>query len=1185
MDIESSTTNTAYLWSHWSRTFINFLEATKVTEDKEKLNILINFVSPAVFEHINECKTYEEAIDVLKNLYIKPQNEIFARHSLSLRKQEVGESIDQYLQILKQMSKDCNFKAVSADQNREDFIRDSFIAGLNSSHIRQRLLEQSTLTLSQTFDSARALEMAQRHSESYLTPFTSHANAVTSRNLESESQSYSTRSENDSTIAATLPKCYFCGQSRHPRSNCPARNISCHSCGKMGHFTKVCKSKSQKPVNTLSKSAAGILGMMSTMSPTCLSKSLIRIKVNETDLEALIDTGSSDSYISNKVAYQENIEIFPSKLNVTMASSALSSPVVGFCIITLKILNHTYNKIKLYVLEELCADVIIGHDLLRQHSKVQIDFGGPKSPISICNLALAQVEPYPLFAHLTDNYKPIAVKSRRYSFADLEFIETEIQNLLKENIIEPSNSPWRAQVLVTKNENHKSRMVVDYSLTINKFTSLDAYPLPKIEELVHKISQYEYFSSIDLRSAYHQIPILEHERIYTGFEACGNLYQFTRIPFGVTNGVACFQRIMNNIIQKEGLQDIYAFLDDVTICGKSKENHDQNLQKFLNVAEKYSLTLNKEKCKFGMTKINILGYTIERKSIKPDADRLRPLIHLPLPKDTTSLRRIQGMFAHYSKFIYKFSEKIHPLVDVKQFPLQGHQVAAFHQLKNDLINAVVASINDEATFTVETDASEYAIAAQLTQLGRPVAFFSRTLSKSEQRHSSVEKEAYAIVEALRKWRHFLIGRHFQLITDQRSVAFMFDNKSSSKIKNEKIMRWRLELSCYKYDIICRPGNKNIVADALSTISAAIMPATSDKTLYNLHDVLCHPGITRLYHWIRCKNLPYSLEDIKRITSSCPVCAEIKPRFYKNQGTLIKATAPFERLNLDFKGPLPSVNNNHYMLTIVDEYSRFPFAFACSDINSSTIINCLTHLFSVFGTPSYIHTDRGSSFMSRDLKIFLTNHGIATSRTTPYNPQGNGQCERYNGIIWRTIQLTLKSKNRKITQWQEVLLDSLHSIRSLLCTATNCSPHERMFNHPRRSSNGASMPSWLSVSGPVYLKKHVRRNKYEPLVEEVELLEANTDYAHIRLANGNETTVSTRHLAPIGYNKIYEEPIIRESINEENSDNLDQSVIDTDQIQDSCLTPDLQISSESTNVENRPSRKKKPPAYLEDYIRK
>ena len=473
-----------------------------------------------------------------------------------------------------------------------------------------------------------------------------------------------------------------------------------------------------------------------------------------------------------------------------------------------------------------------------------------------------------------------------------------------------------------------------------------------------------------------------------------------------------------------------------------------------------------------------------------------------------------GLFAYYSQWLPRFSDKAYSLVHNKTFPLPPDVLQTFQALKQELENAAVVVVEPGTPLVVETDASEVAIAATLSQNGKPVAFFSRTLSPTERRHPAIEKEACAIIEAIRKWRHYLIGNHFKLITDQRSVAFMYD-QHSSKIKKDKILRWRLELSSFRYDVVYRPGALNLAADALSRSHCASIHDQHDQQLKNLHDSLCHPGITRLTHFVRTKNLPYSIADVKSVTNQCRACAEVKPRFFNPPHTnLIKATQPFERLSIDFKGPLPSKSSHRYLLTCIDEYSRFPFAFACSDVTSSTVIKCLIQLFALFGMPAYIHSDRGACFVSEELRKFLHEKGISTSRTTSYSPQGNGQVERLNGTLWRTIQLALKSRNLPITHWEDVLLDALHSVRSLLCTATNCTPHERLFTYCRKSTAGTSLPTWLTSSGPVLLKRHDRSSKYDPIAEEVELLECNPKYAVVRMPGGKEDTVSVRHLAPL-----------------------------------------------------------------------
>ncbi|KAJ0172744.1 hypothetical protein K1T71_011883 [Dendrolimus kikuchii] len=337
-----------------------------------------------------------------------------------------------------------------------------------------------------------------------------------------------------------------------------------------------------------------------------------------------------------------------------------------------------------------------------------------------------------------------------------------------------------------------------------------------------------------------------------------------------------------------------------------------------------------------------------------------------------------------------------------------------------------------------------------------------------------------------------------------------------------------------------------------------------------------------------------------MTNSCRHCAEIKPRFIKSSNPgphIIKATSPFERLSVDFKGP--SNTKNKYILTVIDEFSRFPFAFACHDMTSNTVIKHLDELFMLFGMPAYMHSDRGTCFLSNEIKEFLFNRGIATSRTTSYNPQGNGQVERLNSTLWRTVQLALKTRGLSTENWEMVLPHVLHSIRSLLCTATNCTPHERMFKHQRRSTNGNTIPSWLLNSDQALIKKFNRANKYQALVEEVELLHVNPDYSYVRMPDGRETTVSNRHLAPSG---AYDEGINNFLPTNTDFSNVDETSpevppfesdaintaergLDLPEVETSTTDPQIlgPQNQNSSGPLRRTSRERRPPSYLNDYV--
>ena len=160
--------------------------------------------------------------------------------------------------------------------------------------------------------------------------------------------------------------------------------------------------------------------------------------------------------------------------------------------------------------------------------------------------------------------------SRKYSKDERNFKEKEIKRLLQDDVIEESISPWRSQVVVVK-QKEKWRLCIDYSQTVNKHTELDAFPVPRIEDLVNELSKNRYFSKYDLKNAYHQVPLHPNDRRLTAFEANGKLLQFKRIPFGLTNAVGAFQRVVAQIIEEDKLTGIYPYLDDVTVAGNTLE--------------------------------------------------------------------------------------------------------------------------------------------------------------------------------------------------------------------------------------------------------------------------------------------------------------------------------------------------------------------------------------------------------------------------------------------------------------------------------------------------------------------------------------------------------------------------------------------------------------------------------------
>ena len=325
----------------------------------------------------------------------------------------------------------------------------------------------------------------------------------------------------------------------------------------------------------------------------CLLPATISSYINGQHLSTLVDSGSSQSYIHAKTVAVLKLKVEPYKLDVSMALSSLKGKVDGRCNVDITVNGRTYYNVWLGVFDNLCCDVLLGQDFQKRHSRMIIEYDGAESDLVVankgtCALVAAKVTKTPsLFAHLDPNCRPIAVKSRRYSKNDFLFIKKEIQRLLAEGIIQPSISPWRAQPLVVTNSvTKKKRLCIDFSQTINIYTPLDSYPMSRIEDLVNTLASYTVFSTFDLRQAYHQLPIAECDRKYTAFEAAGKLYEFNRVPFGVTNGGPAFQRNMDSVIEEDNLRDTFPYIDNVTIAGRNQEEHDFNVEKVSGLDEK-----------------------------------------------------------------------------------------------------------------------------------------------------------------------------------------------------------------------------------------------------------------------------------------------------------------------------------------------------------------------------------------------------------------------------------------------------------------------------------------------------------------------------------------------------------------------------------------------------------------------
>ena len=1169
-------------YGYWKKMMKIYMEKAQVP-DNDKREVLFVLCGQKAFSLIEDCSDFETAIIRLDKKFTKRSSAVMMRHKLRNHRQLEGHSIENFLSDLQAMAKRCPIKALTAEQHRDQLISDAFVSGLQSPSIRQRLLESSEDNLSDLVKTALTMELAIEDAKGL-----SQSSHITNPTLAVSASSSSSKS------------CYWCGGIIHSKNKCPARNSVCRQCGRKGHWQKVCNSR-KKPFNNHvaglqdtraeneCDSSCASLFQLAALNNPC---NLIPILVDGHATEALLDTGADKTFISADFALQNSI-VFDRRNSGTVRLADNSRlKLLGSHTAEIQWDGRIYAS-KATIAKNLVAPVILGLDILGQHKAITMKFQGQMPPISVC-LALKEIKCEPLsLAPGTDfsQIKPIVTRSRPNT-KNQPFVTKEINRMLSEGVITKSRSPWRAQSFVVQ-RNNKQRLVIDYSSTINRFTPLDAYPTPNIEDLLVKVGANSFFSKIDLREAYHQVPLRSDEFYLTAFEANGQLYEFQRLPFGCSNAVPIFQRTIDTFISENRLRNTHAYLDDIVICGKTQEEHDENLRRFEIAAKKAGLQFNPIKSTFNTQQIDFLGHLIEKGTLKPDPSRYEPLLALPNPRSIKELNHIIGLFAYYSKWIPNCSEITAPLYKNREtFEKCGLSTEAKHaieSLKTELVNACLAAPDLRTPFLVETDASGIALGGVLSQEGRPVAFFSRVLQPSERRQSVVEREACAIVDCCKRWRHLLrAAPHCTLLTDQRSVSFLFNKRNASKIKNEKLMRWRLEISDINIDISYRPGSQNTAADSLSRCVSL-----QSDTLKDIHDRLCHPGITRMMHYCRSHNLPYSLSEIRQMIGACSVCAELKPKFHRPpKSSLIRATCPWERLSIDFIGPLSDCQGHRYILTVVDEYSRFPFAFPCKDISTQTLISELCGLFTLFGCPRAIHSDRGAQFESAAFRKFLLDNGIVKTRTSPYRPAANGQCERFNGIICKAVSLALRSKNLPKTKWIDVLPLALSSIRGLLCTAINCTPHERLFKFSRGSKFGCDIPDFLLLPGSTVLHRLHVRGKGDPLTEKVQLLETlSPHFARVEYPSGRTTTVSTSNLAPFPVESATNDEDIASYQPDATFTNDEQPAATIEPLQTINVADDRPMNTtvDEQPTENTPeagkrgrSRIIKKPSYLKDY---
>lgn len=426
----------------------------------------------------------------------------------------------------------------------------------------------------------------------------------------------------------------------------------------------------------------------------------------------------------------------------------------------------------------------------------------------------------------TKNEIPVHAKNYRYPHCHKAEVKEQINKMLDQHIIRPSSSPWSSPIWVVPKKTDASgkkkwRLVIDYR-KVNEKTIDDRYPIPNITDTLDKLGKSNYFTTLDLASGFYQIEMHPDDAKKTAFNVENGHYEFTRMPMGLKNAPATFQRVMDHILRDFIGITCVIYLDDILIFSTSLQEHAENLEKILQTLQNFNLKIQLDKCDFLKKETAFLGHVITTEGVKANPEKINAIQQWPLPQTDKELRGFLGTLGYYRKFIRDFARISKPLTtQLRKGEKLKHTkefVEAFENCKSILTSSHILQYPDfENPFLLTTDASNFAIGAVLSQgpvgKDKPIAFASRTLSKTEENYSTIEKELLAIVWACKYFRPYLFGNKFTLYTDHQPLIYIFNMKDPSS----RLVRWRLKLEEYDYNIQYRKGSQNVVADGLSRI--------------------------------------------------------------------------------------------------------------------------------------------------------------------------------------------------------------------------------------------------------------------------------------------------------------------------------------------------------------------------------
>ena len=624
---------------------------------------------------------------------------------------------------------------------------------------------------------------------------------------------------------------------------------------------------------------------------------------------------------------------------------------------------------------------------------------------------------------------------RHVSPAVNDEIEKEVQRWLKEGIIRRSLAPTAAPVVAVRKPDGSIRVCIDYR-DLNRWTQRVHSPLPRTDDCLRKMGGKRYFGKMDLRWGFHQLAVSERCRYLTAFVVKSGTYEFTRVPFGLMNASCIYQRRVkeavadtpNDRVQCDDNTEV--FIDDIGLGGSDEDEFLAVLDETLTRLERAGIVVKASKCTFGFPEIEFLGHIANATGVRLKKERIEAVLNMPEPRNQAAVRRFLGVANGFRDFIQGYSEIVAPLTKLtgrnSAWEWDTPQKEAFAELRKRVAEHTMRyHIDYRYPIIVRPDSSIVGTGAVLLQpvdgVERPVIFLSEKYSDAATRWSTIEQEAYAIYSAIMKMESYLLGHHFIVETDHRNLVFMAEATAP------KVVRWRLRLQEFDFQIHHIPGVRNEIADTLSRCFVANARKRkrdlTHKERFDLvhNSVRGHFGVQRTIEALNSEGLAWEgklREEVTDFISKCPTCQKRNAE----QGEMHPALAStctyqlFERVAIDTMGPLPEDEfGNKYVIVIIDMFSRVLELYPAPTCESVAAARALLQWVCRYGMPAEVQSDNGPQYASALIEELLQLLNVSRRYIVPYRPQANGTVERANKEILRHLRAILMERKTS-AQW-------------------------------------------------------------------------------------------------------------------------------------------------------------------------